>query len=79
MCDIGGLEVDFVADPMGRPSYYQVCLDMSDSATVEREVRSLKALDDNYPKTIVTYDRYVLDDIDGIRVVGIVDWLLGRE
>lgn len=79
VCDIGGLEVDFVADPMGRPSYYQVCLDMSDAATVEREVRSLKALDDNYPKTIVTYDRYVLDDIDGIRVVGIVDWLLGKE
>ena len=76
VCDVDGREGDFVADPMGRPSYYQVCTDMSDTGTLGREVRSLKDLDDNYPKTIITYGGFVLDDIDGIRVVDIVEWLL---
>lgn len=79
VCDVGGMEVDFVADPLGTPSYYQVCLSLMDPNVMEREVRSLKAIGDNYPKTILTYDRFVTDDIDGIRVVNIVDWLLGAD
>ncbi len=47
-----------------------------DGATREREIRPLKAIDDNYPKTIITYERYPLDDIDGIRIVQLKDWLL---
>ncbi len=76
VCDVGQYEVDFIADPTGTPSYYQVCMNISDPATREREVRPLKALDDNYPKTIITYDRFPTDDIGGIRVVCLKDWLL---
>lgn len=80
VCDVDGMEVDFVAEPMGRPSYYQVCADMSDPTTLEREVRSLKALRDNYPKTVITWEPHIVDDIDGIRVVGLAEWLLeGRD
>lgn len=79
VCDVGGMEVDFVADPLGTPSYYQVCLSLMDPNVMEREVKSLKAIGDNYPKTILTYDRFVTDDIDGIWVVNIVDWLLGAD
>ena len=38
----------------------------------------MKEIKDNYPKYIITYDRYLLDDIDGIHVMQIIDWLLGR-
>lgn len=62
-----------------KPSYNQVCLDMYDEDTLARKIRSLKALDDNYSKTIITYEPYTLDDIDGIRVVGVVDWLLENQ
>jgi hypothetical protein len=51
------------------------CANISDKDTRERELRPLRAIHDNYPKTVITYDRYVLDDIDGIRIVSIIDWL----
>ena len=51
-------------------------MSISDPNTLERELRPLKALKDEYPKCIITYDRYMFDDIDGIRVVQVVDWLM---
>ena len=76
VCDVNGTEIDFVADPQGTPSYWQVCMSLSEPETLEREIRPLRMLKDDYPKCIVTYDRYMFDDIDGIRVVQIVDWLM---
>ena len=75
VCAVGRHEVDFMVDPLGKPSYYQVCMSLNDESTRERELRPLKAIPDNYPKTVITYDRFMLDDIDGIRVVSILDWL----
>ncbi len=78
VCRTGEHDIDFIADPREKPSYYQVSLNISDPKTLEREGCPLKEIKDNYPKYIITYDRYLLDDIDGIHVVQIVDWLLGR-
>lgn len=75
VCSIGQNEVDFIADPMGAPSYYQVSISIADPATRERELRPLKAIGDNYPKTVITYDRFPMKDIDGIRIVSLLDWL----
>ena len=75
VCSVGQYEVDFIADPMGNPSYYQVSVSITDPATRERELRPLRAIGDNYPKTVITYDRLPVDDIDGIRVVSLLDWL----
>jgi len=50
-------------------------MNISDEDTREREVRPLRAIPDNYPKTVITYDRFILDDIGGIRIVCITDWL----
>lgn len=76
VCDVNGREIGFIADPLGKPSYYQVSLSIADSKTAERELRPLKATGDNYPKTVITYERYPLDDIDGIRIVQLKDWLM---
>lgn len=75
VCSVGQYEVDFVADPMGAPSYYQVAVSIADSAARDRELRPLKAIGDNYPKTIITYDSFLMADIDGIRIVSLMDWL----
>lgn len=77
VCDVNTYEVDFVADPMGTPSYYQVSLSVMDQATLKRELRPLREIDDNYPKTLITYDRFPMDDVDGIKVVSLRDWLIG--
>ena len=75
VCSVGDLEIDFMVDSEGTPSYYQVCLSILDESTRERELRPLRSVKDNYPKTIVTYDRFPLKDIDGIRVISLLEWL----
>ena len=76
VCSVGDLEIDFVANSEGTPSYYQVCMNIGDKSTRDRELRPLRSVNDNYPKTIVTYDRFPMDDIDGIRIVSLKDWLM---
>ena len=75
VCSVGQYEVDFVANSMGTPSYYQVSISINDPATRERELRPLKAIGDNYPKTVITYERFPMTDIDGIRIISLLDWL----
>ena len=49
-------EVDFVAmSDMGN-MYYQVAATVRDNAVLERELAPLKAIRDNYPKTLLTLD-----------------------
>lgn len=80
VCDQGRYEVDFVADPVGSPSYYQVSMSILDPETREREIRPLRMIGDNHPKTVITLDGSPVDDIDGIRIVRLRDWLLeGRD
>ena len=76
---VGGYEVDFVCDFTQKPKYFQVCYSLNGESTLNREVRPFSLIKDNYPKTIITYERYPLDDIDGIRVVNVIDWLLEKE
>lgn len=73
--DVDGREIDFVADPMGRREYFQVCMSIVDDSTRERELRPLRDVGDNYPKTVITWERYPVDDIGGIKVVTLLDWL----
>lgn len=72
-------EVDFTAEKDGRVEYYQICLTMLDDNTFEREVRSLKAIDDNYPKIILSLDTIVRDLPDGLIHMNMIEWLLGDE
>ena len=51
-------------------------MNIGDKSTRDRELRPLRSVNDNYPKTIVTYDRFPMDDIDGIRIVSLKDWLM---
>ncbi len=79
VCDQGRYKVDFVADPVGSPSYYQASMSILDPDTREREIRPLRMIDDNHPKTVITLDGSPVDDIDGIRIVRLRDWLLERR
>ena len=76
---VGTTEVDFVAEKDNRLHYYQVTASLTDENTFVREITPLKNLTDNYPKTILTLDRFTLGDYDGIESVNAVDWLLGKS
>ncbi len=72
---IGALEVDFVATKSDEKIYYQVSATIMDKTTRDRELRSLEAITDNYPKYLLTMDRAVFTDYSGIKVINIIDFL----
>jgi predicted AAA+ superfamily ATPase len=72
-------EVDFTAFKMGEVEYYQVTQSIMDPSTAEREARSLDAINDNHPKTILSMDWVRADPGRGIRHVNVIDWLRGKD
>ena len=71
------VEIDFVAQKNGVLLYFQVTTDMTVSQTFEREMKPLRNIKDNYEKIVLTLDHYSLGNYDGIKVINVVDWLLG--
>lgn len=72
-------EVDFVAQNGKGTTYFQVALSVRDEKTLERELRSLRAIKDHYPKILLTMDDDPEVHYDGIRRINARDWLLGPE
>ena len=70
------LEVDFVARKGEARIYVQVTASMTDPSTFEREMRPLREIPDNYPKIVLTLDRFSDGDYEGILVRNAIDWLL---
>ena len=70
-------EVDFVAQNQDGNHYYQVALTVRDMSTLDREIRPLQMLRDDYPKVILTLDDDPSRDIEGIKIINARDWLLG--
>lgn len=66
-------EIDFIAEKWWIKKYFQVCYLLWDEQTMEREYRSLEAINDNREKFVVSFD-----DIDhgihkGIKHISILD------
>ena len=73
---VGSLEVDFVAETSNGMEYYQVAATVRDTSTLERELAPLRKIRDHYPKVLLTLDEDPSDNIDGIRKLNVLDWLL---
>ena len=76
-------EIDFVALNNDGRIYVQVAetlkgTDESDTKILDRELRSLKKIDDNYEKIILTSDKTPLANEDGIKIRNVYDWLLDK-
>lgn len=70
-------EVDFVAQRFHEQCYIQVTESMTDPATYKRELAALQAIEDAWPKYVITADRMNCGTTeDGIRIVNVIDWLL---
>ena len=75
----GNYEVDFVAENPNDIKYYQVTKSLSSEEVKEREIRSLESIEDNYEKIILTMDKSINNDYNGIKVINIIDWLLSKK
>lgn len=70
-------EIDFVATKNSKKIYVQVCRNLPEDS--DREIQNLKEIEDNYPKYIVTLDKYDSGNIEGIEIVYLEDFLLKSE
>lgn len=59
--------------------YYQVTQSLLNEDVKNRELRSLESINDNYEKIILTMDKTINNDYNGIKVMNIIDWLLMDE
>lgn len=78
--EIDEYEVDFVAINNEGKMYIQVCdiLKSGDNSTYERELISLRKINDNYSKMILTMDKIPVSNEEGIIVKNALAWLLDK-
>ena len=70
-------EVDFIAQRGQEKIYVQAAYYLADEAVVEREFGVYRAIEDNYPKYVVSMDKVTLGR-DGIIHKYLIDFLLER-
>lgn len=73
-------EVDFVALNTKGRIYVQVCETLRDNEgkTLSRELNSLKKINDNYKKIILTYDNLPVSNEEGIVIQNVLEWLMDK-
>lgn len=76
-------KIDFVALNKDGKMYVQVAetlkgTDQNDNKLLERELRSLRKINDNYEKIILTSDNIPQSNEEGIKVRNVLDWLLDK-
>lgn len=75
---IDDMEIDFVAQNSQGNTYIQVAATVRDENTLKRELRSLQAVKDSYPKMLLTLDDDPEADYDGIIRKNALDWLMEK-
>ena len=68
-------EIDFIADRDGKRMYIQVCYMMSDEKIVKREFAPFEEISDNYPKYVMSLDKFDMSR-NGIKHLNVVEGFL---
>ena len=68
-------EIDFIATRFKEKIYIQVAYILADDSVVDREFGAYKGIEDNYPKYVLTMDKFDFSQ-DGIIHKNVIDWLL---
>lgn len=68
-------EIDFIAAKGNELVYIQVCTTLNDSKVIDREYSALEAIDDHFPKLVLSLDEGFETSRKGIRWMNIEDFL----
>ena len=72
--DINGKEVDFVCNKSDRKIYVQVTYSLASDETIKREFGSLRAINNNYEKYVLSMDNLDFSN-NGIKHMNIIEFL----
>lgn len=75
---LGDKEVDFIAHKQDEKLYLQVAYKLESEQTAQREFAPLLAIADNYPKYVVTLDDLWKGNIEGVKHLHMVAFLMGN-
>ena len=73
----GTKEIDFVAIKRDERIYVQVCRAIPEDS--DRETDNLLAIKDHYPKYVVTLDELATGNVNGVKIIHLLDFLLKDE
>jgi hypothetical protein len=68
-------EIDFIATKLNDRTYIQVAYLLYDQKTIEREYRALEKINDNYPKLVLSMDKFHDSSRAGIQWKNLTDYL----
>ena len=68
-------EVDFIATKTNVKKYFQVAYFLADEKVIEREFGAFREIDDNYPKYVLSMDKFDFSQ-NGIIHKNIINWLM---
>ena len=71
-------EIDFIVMDGEKRSYYQVAYLLADENVIQREFGAFENVEDNYPKFVLSMDKYDFSR-DGIIHMNIIDFLLEND
>ena len=72
-------EIDFIATKGNDKVYIQVTYLLSDNNVIEREFGVLEKLKDNYPKIVLSLDKYYGENRNGVKWYNLIDFLLNNK
>ena len=72
---IGDFEIDFIAKKHKQKVYIQVTYSLASEETIDREFRPLLKVNDNYPKYVISTDKFDLSQ-DGVIHQNLIDFLV---
>lgn len=70
-------EIDFIATRFNEKIYIQVAYILTDEKVIDREFNAYNKIDDNYPKYVLSMDKFNISQ-NGIIHENIIDWLLKK-
>jgi len=71
-------EIDFIVMDGEKRSYFQVAYLLADPKVIKREFGAFDSVDDNYPKYVLSMDKYDFSR-EGIIHMNIIDFLLNKD
>jgi len=70
-------EIDFVAKKRDEKLYIQVCRELPKDS--DREIANLLEIKDHFPKILITLDDYASGNVNGVKIINLIDFLLKED